>query len=86
MSGSYERELAKPGHVPGEYQSDKATTIPGPGTDDRPIVWRLWWQFVFTPLNRVVTLLPIAEWRQEAWVTRVDIWAMRHIGPIRFRP
>ena len=59
------------------------TPIPGPGRDDRPLLWRLWWRLAFTPFCRVVGLLPISEWRDEAIVTRVDIWAMDHIGRIR---
>ena len=60
-------------------------TIPGPGTDDRPVVWRLWWRFGFGPIIRLINLVPVPEWRREMWVYRLDIWAMDHIGPIRVR-
>jgi hypothetical protein len=67
MTGAYERELAKPGHVAGEYMPEpKATTIPGPGTDDRPVVWRLWWRFGFGPIIRLINFVPVPEWRREA--------------------
>jgi hypothetical protein len=59
------------------------TTIPGPGTDDHPVVWRLWWRFGFMPITRLIGLIPVAEWRRETWVWRLDVWAMRHIGTIR---
>ncbi len=54
--------------------------IPSVNVPKSPLRWRLWWRFAFTPFNRVVTALPISEWRKEAIVTPVDFWAMDHIG------
>lgn len=59
------------------YEADKPRKDP-PMTE--PLRWRLWWRFGFPPVIRFISLLPIAEWRQERWIQRVDFWAMDHIG------
>lgn len=58
-------------------------TIPNVSPNREPVRWRLWWRFGFTPICRLIGLLPIAEWRKEAWITPIDFWAMDHIGSRR---
>lgn len=41
-----------------------------------PLGWRLWWRLGFIPYCRLVHLLTRSEIRREAWISRVDIWAM----------
>lgn len=48
--------------------------------DDRPLRWRIWWTFGFTPILWLLRFVPAAEWRKEHWVWHLDTWAMDHIG------
>lgn len=50
-----------------------------------PVLWRIWWRFIWGPVIKVTNLLPIAEWRRDNWLWHIDIWAMNHIGKVRFR-
>jgi hypothetical protein len=48
-----------------------------------PVLWRIWWRFGWGPVIRLVNMVPVAEYRCEHWLWRIDIWAMDHIGKVR---